>query len=538
MPADLVIRGGRIFTGVSNRPFVSALAARGGQIVALGEPSDVAPEIGPKTRVVELAGRLAVPGFFDAHTHLLGAGLVQDELSLLDVKSPEECVARVRERCRTTPRGEWVVGRGWDPDQFPGQRWPHRRDLDPATPDHPVLLFRRDGHAAWVNGRALEFAEIRANTVDPPAGKIVRDERGEATGILLEEDAIGLVRLKIPPPSLEKRVRAAELGMALCREHGITSVHDDASYDDRLRPQEAYGQLLAQGKLTARVTLWQRLGRPLDQLAAERAALPVQHGPPRLSFGLLKGYLDGSLGSRTALLFEPYDDAPEAGVGMPLLDEATLAAQVGAAHAAGFQVGLHAIGDRAAAIALDAVSGLADRTRVRASRHRIEHAQVFRAGDIPRMGVLGVVASVQPCHLASDAKIAPARLGARTAHSYPWRALLDAGAPLAFGTDYPVEPIDPLRGIYCAVARRSPEARAGDTFHPEQRLTREEAIVAYTAGSAYAGHQERVLGRLAPGFQADVTVLSQDVFALEPEAIPDVRCDLTIVDGEVVYSRA
>jgi predicted amidohydrolase YtcJ len=540
MQADLVIRGGRVFTALAHRPFCEALAIQDGRIVAVGTDAQVRDLTGPKTRVVDLRGRLALPGFHDAHTHLLGAGLLSDELSLEDARSPQECAARAAERARARP-GEWVLGRGWDADRFPGAAWPHRRFLDAVTGETPVFLIRRDGHAAWANGHALELAGIEPTSEDPPHGKILRDEDGQPSGVLLEEPAISLVRRAVPAPSLERRVRAAARGLELARVHGITQLQDDASWDDRLAPAEAYRALLERGELTARVTLWQRLGRPLDELRAERAALPPEHRAPRLAFGLLKGFLDGSLGSRTALLEEPYSDAPDAGCGLPLLEPEQLATLVAEAHAGGFQIGLHAIGDRAIGLALDAFESLRgedEGARLRAARHRIEHAQVFRPADIRRFGVLGVVASVQPVHLSSDSKIALARLGEeRCRSSYPWRSLLDAGSALAFGTDYPVEPIDPLRGIFCAVTRRSPDDPRGPDFYAAQRLTREEALTAYTAGAAFAAHQERILGRIAPGFQGDVAVLSQDLFALPPEAIPETRCDLTVVDGEVVFER-
>jgi predicted amidohydrolase YtcJ len=533
MQAELVLRGGRIFTGLEHRPFAFALAVRGGRVVAVGDERDV--EIGPKTRVIDLEGRLAVPGFHDAHTHLLGAGLVQDELSLLGARSAEECGDRVRERARTAP-GEWVLGRGWDPDLFPEKAWPHRQVLDQAAPESPVLLFRRDGHAAWANARALELAGIKPGTSDPQHGRIVRDARGDATGILLEEPAIALVRSRVPAPSLQRRVRAAERGLALARSLGVTSIHDDASYDDRLAPGEVYARIFEQGRLTARVNLWQRLGRPIDELRAERDRLPRT---TRLGYGLLKGFLDGSLGSRTALLHEPYCDGDDSG--MPLMAEEELSVRVVEAHAKGFQVGLHAIGDRAVALALDAFEAVARAhggESLHLARHRIEHGQVFRPVDIARAGAMGVVASVQPVHLASDMKIAVSRLGVeRCRTSYPWRTLLEVGAPLAFGTDYPVESLDPVRGLFCAVTRRDPDAPGDAAFGLRQRLTREEALLAYTAGSAFAAHQERHLGRLARGQLADVAVLSEDIFAVPVSHLAKVRCDLTLLEGDVVFER-
>jgi predicted amidohydrolase YtcJ len=537
MHAELVFRGGRVFTGLEHRPFAEALAVQGGRIAFAGAESDAKRLVGPKTRVVELGGRLALPGFHDAHTHLLGAGLVQDELSLLGARSPEECAARVRERAARSR--EWITGRGWDADLFQGGAWPHKKVLDAVAPKTPVLLFRRDGHAAWANARALEAAGIARRTRDPLHGKIVRDERGEATGILLEEPAIALVRSKVPAPTLERRLRAAERGLELARSLGVTSLHDDASYDDRLEPGAVYSRLLAGGKLTARVNLWQRLGRPIGELRAERDALPES---TRLGYGLLKGFLDGSLGSRTALLHAPYCDHAEAGAGISLIDPRVLEERVLEAHAKGFQVGLHAIGDKAATLALDAFEAVArvhGPESLRAARHRIEHGQVLTARDVARAGALGIVASVQPVHLASDMKIALARLGPeRCRTSYPWRALVEARTALAFGTDYPVESLDPLRGIFCAVVRRSPDDPGAEPFFPSQRLSREEALLAYTAGSAFAAHQDRFLGRFAQGLLADVAVLSLDPFSIPAERLAEVRCDMTFVDGECVFERA
>lgn len=540
MRADLLLRGGRVFTADPASPFAEAVAIQGDRVLAVGDERAVRDTLGPGTRVLELEGRLALPGFHDAHTHALGAGLLAQELDLERETTPEACAARVAARARERP-GDWVLGRGWDADRFPGGAWPHRALLDAAAPGVPVFLVRRDGHAAWASGRALALAGIGPGRADPPHGKIGRGPGGELTGILLEAAAIDLVRSVVPAPSLARRVEAAARSLALAREHGVTSLQDDASYDDRLEPARAYGALLERGELTARVTLWQRLGRPVEDLRAERAALPPSGDAPRLAFGMLKGFLDGSLGSRTAHLCDPYSDDPAHGCGIALLEPAELSRRVALAHEAGFQVGLHAIGDRAVARALDAYESLAragDPGRVRAARHRVEHAQHFRPADVARLGALGAVASVQPIHLAKDSRIAPARLGPeRCRTSYPWRALLEAGAPLAFGTDYPVEGIVPLRGVFCAVARRDPDEPGGPAFHPEQALGLAEALAAYTAGSAFAAHQERALGRLAPGFLADVAVLSRDPFAVEPGELPGIVADVTILGGEVVFER-
>jgi predicted amidohydrolase YtcJ len=530
--ADLIVRGGTIFTADPARPRAQALAVAGERIVAVGDEKDVRDLADARTRVVELGRGMCLPGFHDAHTHLMGAGLVEDELDLTGTRDEADLVARVAARARD---GAWVLGRGFDPDLMGG--WPTRMALDRAAPRSPVLLVRRDGHAAVAGTRALELAAITSRTVDPAGGKIVRDASGAPTGVLLEDAAIDLVRGRVPKPSLDARARAAERGLTRARALGITSIQDDESWDDALRPVEAYAELLRSGRLTARVTLWQRLGRARDELRRERASVPEQRGAPRLACGLEKGYLDGSLGSRTALVCEPYEDDRE-NRGVARAEPAALITQVREAHAAGAQVGLHAIGDRAVEIALDAYEALAREVgvaEVRGRRHRIEHAQIVRPEDVARFAALGVVASVQPVHLSSDMLIARERLGARCASSYPWRAFRDAGVTLAFGSDFPVEPLEPLRGIACAVERRSFVEPARPSFFPEQAVTLDDALVAFTRGAAFAAHQEGDRGRIAPGFLADLAVLDRDLFAIPAAEIASSRARVTIVGGEVVH---
>lgn len=534
--ADLVLAGGTVFTGDA---VCSAVALRGGVVVAAGGDEVARAWTGPATRVVSLAGRAALPGLHDAHTHLLGGALAMDALDLLDARSDDDLARAVAARLAARGPGEWVLGRGWDADLFPGGRWPTRAALDAVAPDTPVLLRRRDGHAALANAAALRLAGIDARTPDPPGGQILRDARGEATGLLLEDPALELVSKRAPTPTLEAQTRALERGLARLAALGITSVQDDPSFDETLRPAAAYAALHARGLLTARVSLWRRLERPLAALEEDERALAAT-GTPRalLAFGLLKGYLDGSLGSRTALLEAPYhDDCAHAG--LPLLDPETATSRVLTAHRSGRQVGLHAIGDLALARALDAYEAVAREagpTSLRAARHRVEHAQVFRPGDVERLARLGVVASVQPIHLASDLRIAEERLGAaRCAHAYPWRALVDQGALVAFGTDFPVEPLDPLPNVACAVTRRSPREPHLPAFWPAQGLTLQEALAAYTVGAARAAHREAWLGRLAPGYAADVVVLSRDPFAVAPDELPTVEAVLTIMGGRVVY---
>lgn len=537
-PADLVLAGGTVFTGDG---VCRAVALRGGVVVAAGGDEVARDWTGRATRVVSLEGRAALPGLHDAHTHLLGGALAMDALDLLGARSDDDLARAVAARVAARGPREWVLGRGWDADLFPGGRWPTRAALDAVAPATPVLLRRRDGHAALANGAALRLGGIDARTPDPPGGQLLRDARGEPTGILLEDPALELVSKRVPTPTLDAQTRALEGALARLAALGITSVQDDPSFDETLAPAAAYAALHARGLLTARVSLWRRLERPLEALEEDERALDAT-GVPRalLAFGLLKGYLDGSLGSRTALLEAPYeDDCGHANVGLPLLDPETAIARVRQAHRSGRQVGLHAIGDLAVARALDAYEAVAREagpTSLRAARHRVEHAQVFRPGDVERLARLGVVASVQPIHLASDLRIAEERLGpARCAHAYPWRALADQGALVAFGTDFPVEPLDPWPNVACAVTRRSPREPDLPAFWPDQALTLHEALTAYTLGAARAAHREAWLGRLAPGYAADVVVLSRDPFAIPADELPGVEAVMTIVGGRVVH---
>lgn len=534
--ADLLFVDGPVFAGEG---WVEGpLAVVGERVAALGP---AALELrGAQTRVVSLRGRSLLPGFHDAHTHFLGGALAGEQLDPSSARSSaalaELVAAWLAERpAERAAGGLWVQGRGWEADAFPGGAWPRRADLDRVAPDVPVILRRRDGHAALANGRALALAGIGRETADPPGGRILRDEQGEPNGILLEAPAIDRVLACVPAPDVATQERALRRALPRAAALGLTSLQDDPSYDDRLEAQRAYARLRDADQLPLRVTLWRRLGRPLAELRAEAEAC----GPcEQVRFGMLKGYLDGSLGSRTALLWEPYCDRHECGTGVDLDEAGTLFRDVAEAHAAGFQVGLHAIGDRALSRGLDAFAQAGPPHELRARRHRIEHAQLFREGEVERLAAQGTVASVQPIHLASDLLIARERLGPeRCRLAYPWAGLLAAGAPLAFGTDWPIEPLEPLEGIYVALTRRPPPSRGlrEEPFHPEQGVSLTAALRAYTLGAAEAAHQEDRLGRLAPGYLADLIVLSGDPRQVPPEGLPELRVELTIRGGAVVF---
>ena len=528
--ATLLLRGGQVLTADG---YVQAVAIEGERVLAVGD--DLDGLIGPETEVVELEGRLVTPGLHDAHTHLMGGALARDHLELTrcweDAHLAEAVQARIAER---GPEA-WVLGRGWDADKFPGGEWPTKAALDAVSPHTPVLLRRRDGHAAIANSKALELAGITAETPDPEGGELLRDEHGQPTGILLEDPALELVSALAGRPD---RARQEELVAEVAREAaalGITAVDDDPSFDDRLEPGALYAALHERGQLPLRVRIWRKLGRELDALRAEEQALAHLRG--RVDYGLLKGYLDGSLGSRTALMIQAYRDSGTYGVQVTPTE--VLQARALAAHQAGYQVGLHAIGDYAAQLALDIYEAIGEACgleELRARRHRIEHAQFFHPDDLQRCAHLGAVASVQPIHLAEDMAVAPQRLGPeRAARGYPWRSLLDAGAPLALGTDFPVEVLDPWQGIYCAVHRRSPRDPGAAPLGFDERLDLREALVAYTRGSAWAGHCERERGVLAAGKLADLAVWSPNPLRQHPTLMHEVACELTVLGGEVVH---
>ncbi len=512
--ADLVLRDGKWFSPEISSPSPGAIAVRGDRILARGSDAEIAPLAGPGTRTIELRGRLVAPGFNDAHIHFSEGGLSLLEVDCRGVRSSEELAARAAERARALGPGRWVTGRGWDHHLFPGGRWPERAPLDRACPENPVLLRRVCGHAAIANALALRAAGL------PEGG----------AGLLYETE-VDLVRAKIPPPSLAERLAGLRAALARAREVGLTSVQDEKGWLD------AYAALEASGELTVRASVWARLATPIEELRAWRVEFS-ERGLRAVRPGLLKGYLDGSLGARTALFFEPYADAPGT-CGQEVLPAPEAHARIAAADAAGFQVGLHAIGDRAVAVALDGFEAARSRNGPagRALRHRVEHAQNVRPEDVPRFARLGVVASMQPSHCSGDFGFVRARLGpARLREAYPWRSLLRAGAAVAFGSDFPIESMDPRAGLYAALTRLGWDG-AGEPLVPEERLTLAEAIDLYTRGAAYAEHEEERKGTLEPGKLADLVVFGEDPFLLSPRDLLTVPIDCTIMGGRIVYER-
>lgn len=524
-PAELVLRGGRIWTG-RGRPPAFALAAAGGRVQALDAAAEAA--IGPGTRVVELGSRLAVPGFNDAHVHFLEGGLALLSVDLRDATSEDELARRIGERARSLPAGEWITGGQWDHEAWPSRRLPTRAAIDSVTPAHPVFVRRLDGHMALCNTPALQAAGITRATRDPAGGAIERGADGEPTGVV-KDKAMDLVRQAMPARTTERMRLGVQAAMAEAARLGVTTVQDNS-------PPESlpvYQEMHAAGALTVRICAW----RPIEVLDALIAAgVPAGLGDDWLSLGALKLLADGSLGARTAAFFEDYTDEP-GNRGLLLKPEAETERLILAAAAHGYPLAVHAIGDRANALVLDCFDKARRATPARAGRWRIEHAQHVHESDVARFRELGVVASVQPFHAVDDMRFAERRLGpARARDAYRLRSFLEAGVPLAFGTDWYVEPLDPRTVLHAAVWRRGLDGEPAQGWMPQERLTMEEALHAYTAGSAWAEGREGVKGTLEPGRLADLAVLGQDVLA-HPEVVLQAPVDMAIVGGRIVYER-
>ena len=529
---DAIFFDGVIYTGVGmaeDKPqTVQAMAIGGGKVLAIGTTEAVTRLAGPKTRLRDLKGEGAAtfvfPGFNDAHTHLGSAGQTKLNVDLTGVESLTAMQAKIKVLAENAPAGHWLTGGNWDHTLWATKTLPTREDLDKVTAGHPAFLGRIDGHIALANSAALAAAGITGKTTPPQGGAIDLDAQGEPTGIL-RESAQELIDKVIPPPSHDERRRGDELAIADALAHGVTSVQDFSDWDDFL----VYEQMEKEGKLNLRITEWMPFKEPLDELKRMRAH--HDQNDPMLHTGFLKGFMDGSLGSRTAAMKVPFTDDPK-NTGLPQYTQEQLNKMVVERAAAGFQIGFHAIGDEAAAMALNAF----DQPGVSyTARNRIEHAQVVDPADIPRFKRLGIIASMQPNHLLTDMNWAEDRLGPkRAAYSYAWKAFLNAGVPLAFGTDYPVEPITPFRGLYVAVTRKN-ELQTKSYF-TENKLTRGEALYAYTQGSAYAEFAEKRLGKLIPGYDADFILVDRDLYKIPAQAILQTAVRETYVAGQESYS--
>ncbi len=530
--SDLLVTG-TIHTLDAARPRAEALLARGGHVVAMGSAADCRREARPGARHVETGGGCVLPGLADSHGHVVLYALSLEEVSLRGARDEAECLRLVAERVRATPAGAWVRGRGWDQNRWPGQALPSGRALSTATPDHPVLLERVDGHAAWVNARALEAGGIGPATPDPPGGRILRHPDGHPTGVLVDA-AQDLVHARASRPvgrELERLIVAALVELSRL---GLTAVHDAGCTSSVLR---AYSRLAAADRLPLRVYAMIDGGQPEGALAAELARWSSMPSIGRLDVRAVKLFADGALGSRGAALLDGYADEP-GNRGLFLTPMAELRARVEQVARAGFQPAVHAIGDAACREVLRGFADLAGRMQLAALRPRVEHLQLVRPEDLALAARSGAVASMQPAHAVADAPWVEARVGAGPAleGAYAWRQALRAGATLAFGSDFPVESPDPRLGLHAAEARHP--AGAAAPWRPEERLTRIEALRAFTYGGAYASFAEDRRGRLRVGGDADFTVFGEDVLQVPVERLPEVPVLATVVAGRVEHEAS
>ncbi len=540
--ADVIFWHANIYTGVVDTTASlgagkrsESLAVVGDKILAVGSRDEIMKFKGPETKTVDLGGHFLMPGFNDAHMHLASAGLEKMTVDMVGVKTLDEFRDRLRAKVESAEPGDWVVGGGWDETLWPVKTLPTRWDLDEVSDKHPIYLVRVDGHIAVANTRALQLASVTVASKDPEGGKIDRDEGGTPNGVL-RETAKDAVQAVIPKPTHDKRRQAIELALLDLASHGITSAQDNSQWADF----QVYEELEKEGRLTARITEWLPFDDSIDDLNTKRSSHPASDN--MLHTGMLKGFMDGSLGSKTAALLEPYSDDPK-NTGLPQYDAVKLNAMTKERVLAGYQIGFHAIGDKGVQLALDAFAEAekaAKAANVKAAdggtdyRLRIEHGQVTTPQQILRYKELKVIASMQPNHLLTDQNWAEARLGAKRAeHSYAWAEFLRRGVVVAFGTDYPVEPVTPFRGIYSALTRMTEDEKK--TYYPAQKLNIEQAIAAYTTGSAFAEFDEKQKGKLEPGMLADFVVLDQDITAAQPQKILQTKVLRTVVGGKTVY---
>jgi hypothetical protein len=530
--ADLIVVNAKVWTVDASRPRAEAIAVAGESILAVGSEEEIRRLAGASAQLLDAGGNTVLPGFIDAHAHFATGGFQLSSVDLRDAATPEEFTRRIAEHTKKIPKGEWMQGGIWDHELWGGHPLPTREWIDRVTPDHPVFVSRYDGHMALANSLALKLAGVTRETRTPPGGEIVKDARGQPTG-LLKDEAMELVNRVIPEPSDEQRLRAIRAALAEARRYGVTGIHDISSAP----MMRVYQELHAAGELTARLYCI----TPIEQWEAPaRAGMAAGFGNAWIRTGALKGFADGSLGSTTALFFEPYNDAPHT-AGLPagmMFPEGNMLKMALGGDRAGLQLCIHAIGDRANRLILDVFAEVEKQNGRRDRRPRIEHAQHLHPDDIVKFAKLGVIASMQPYHAIDDGRWAEKRIGReRCKTTYAFRTLLDNKVRLAFGSDWTVAPLDPLQGIYAAVTRRTLDDKNPSGWFPEQKITLAEAIEAYTLGSAYAEGAEKWKGTITPGKLADIIILDSDVFALAPEKTKDAKVTTTIVGGKVVYSE-
>ena len=529
--ADLIVTHANIYTVDRQHPRAEAVAVIGERIVAVGSRAEIDSWRGPATRVIDAHGRLLLPGFNDSHVHFTDGGAALAEVQLNDAGSVEELRHRLATQVARTARGEWILGGDWDETKWSPRQQPTAALIDDVTRDVPVFISRYDGHQGLANSAAMRLAGISTGTADVAGGVIVRDETGAPTGIF-KDAAQELLFKVIPPRSHEQRLAAARRALAYAASVGVTSVqHMSVEFAD----VEVYSELLEKGELTTRIycapleTEWQ---------AQARVGMRRAWGSPYLRLGAVKGFADGSIGSRTAALLKPYSDEPDnRGIlSAEMHPPEAMRERLMQADAAGLQLRVHAIGDRAISMVLDMFEAIEKANGYHDQRMTIEHAQHMVPDDLERFARLHVIASMQPYHAIDDGRWVEARIGHERARtSYAWRSLLDHGVTLAFGTDWYVAPLNPLLGLYAAVTRATLDGKNPQGWIPEQRITLAEAVEAYTLGSAFAEFQEKEKGSITAGKLADMVILSEDIFAIKSEAIRNVKVETTIVGGRLVY---
>lgn len=568
---SLLLYNGKIFTADEKFSLAEAVALDGERIVAVGSTKDLRSKYKATTEI-DLKGKLVTPGFNDAHVHFLRGALALLSVDLGGVKTLEEAKRRVAAKTKEVKPGEWIIGRGWDHTLW-GGKFPTRKDLDAVAPNNPVFLVRVDGHVGWINSKAIELAKIDNQTKNPEGGEIERDSNGEATGIL-KETSQNLIYSLIPQPTQEQLMQAMTLALDMARKYGITSVQDNSGYETT----KLYYEFLKADKLTVRVSEWQNFEDSVEKLKAQRAEFDaLKADKNRLRLGALKGYVDGTLGSKTAAMLAPFsDDANNSGI--PRRSQIELNTMMLDRNAAGFQITLHAIGDKANRMALDgfelmtkpiideknkndpnAPKGLftvydgqtlkaGEFTAVRAShsstdyrnpnRHRIEHAQVVNPSDFKRFAELGIIASMQPSHAITDKRWAESRLGEyRVLGAYAWHLMKSYGVHVPFGTDFPVEDINPYRTLYAAVSRQDESGDPVGGWQPQERLSIEDAIRCHTYESAYAEFMEKEKGEIKTGMLADLVVHSKDLTTVEPKEFLTTEPIYTIFNGKIIYEK-
>ena len=527
---DLIILNAAIRTMDAARPKAEAIAVVGKHIVAVGADAELRPLAGAQTRVVDAGGKSVLPGFNDAHVHWLSGGYSITNVDLRDASSPAEMARRIGDFAKRVPKGCWILGGDWDHEKWPGTPLPNKALIDALTPDHPVFVSRLDGHMSLANSLALKLAKVTKESKDGPGGLIVRDAQGEPTGVL-KDAAMDLVDRVIPARSWEENYAAALAATEYASRFGVTSVQDMSAGDDvgLYQYMHEHGELKTRIYGMRSIVSWEVLGK-----AGVRAAF----GNDWLRIGGLKGFADGSLGSTTARFFEPYDDVPNTRGLLfdQMFPEGIMRQRAESADKSGLQVMIHAIGDEANHIILDVFKHVAEKNGSRDRRARIEHAQHLRLGDIQRFGAQKVIASMQPYHCADDGRWCEKRIGPERAKgTYAFRSLLDTGAVLAFGSDWTVAPLNPMEGLKAAVTRQTLDGTHPSGWVPEQKISLEEALRAYTVGSAYAEFQDQVKGSLTPGKLADLVLLDCDIFKIDPSRIDKVKVTMTVVGGKVVW---